>query len=240
MPRPGNSSSSCSPTDMSAATRGTPWALGALLGWLAIANIARSTVVPSGGQLAANLTIGVVAVAIGCLASLDAHELGVTRAGVGPGLRLGAVSFGLIATIVTIAATVPASRGFFEDGRTDIGVAGMLLRVFVVIPLGTVLVEELVFRGVLQGLLTRLTTPTRALVTGALIFGAWHVFPAWRNAAKVGDAPFAVALVTFAATSLAGVGFVWLRRRSGSVLAPILAHTATNSVVFALAWTVSR
>lgn len=41
---------------------------------------------------------------------------------------------------------------------------------------------------------------------------------------------------TFLATTAAGVGFEWLRRRSGSLAAPALAHLATNSVTFAVAW----
>jgi membrane protease YdiL (CAAX protease family) len=41
---------------------------------------------------------------------------------------------------------------------------------------------------------------------------------------------------TVAATTTAGVAFAWLRLRSGSLLAPILAHIATNSLAFSVAW----
>ena len=41
---------------------------------------------------------------------------------------------------------------------------------------------------------------------------------------------------TFVVTTIAGVGFLWLRTRSGSVVAPMLAHLATNSLTFAVAW----
>ena len=41
---------------------------------------------------------------------------------------------------------------------------------------------------------------------------------------------------TVLATTVAGVGFGWLRVKSGSLLAPVLAHLATNSLTFAIAW----
>lgn len=41
---------------------------------------------------------------------------------------------------------------------------------------------------------------------------------------------------TVAATTAAGVGFAWLRLRSGSLLALILILIATNSLAFAVAW----
>jgi membrane protease YdiL (CAAX protease family) len=110
-----------------------------------------------------------------------------------------------------------------------------------VIPRATVLVEELAFRGVVYGLLQRLTSPMRATVAGAVLFGLWHVFPAWRGGAagdlEVGRA--ATAAGTFAATTAAGFAFVLLRRRSGSLVAPVMLHLATNSVTFAVAWQLS-
>lgn len=34
----------------------------------------------------------------------------------------------------------------------------------------------------------------------------------------------------------AGLAFIWLRHRSGSLIAPALLHVATNSFPFAMAW----
>jgi membrane protease YdiL (CAAX protease family) len=39
-----------------------------------------------------------------------------------------------------------------------------------------------------------------------------------------------------ALTFAAGLAFGWLRLRSQSLLAPMLAHIATNSVAFVVAW----
>ena len=37
-------------------------------------------------------------------------------------------------------------------------------------------------------------------------------------------------------TFAAGMAFSWLRLRAGSVLAPMLAHLATNGVTLVVAW----
>jgi CAAX protease family protein len=37
-------------------------------------------------------------------------------------------------------------------------------------------------------------------------------------------------------TACAGMVFCWLRLRSGSLIAPILAHVATNGLALAVAW----
>ena len=39
-----------------------------------------------------------------------------------------------------------------------------------------------------------------------------------------------------AATFAAGLAFAWLRLRSRSLLAPVLAHAATNGLGLAVAW----
>ena len=48
--------------------------------------------------------------------------------------------------------------------------------------------------------------------------------------------PFKACARVQAAHVVAGVGFGWLRVKSGSLLAPVLAHIATNSLTFAIAW----
>jgi membrane protease YdiL (CAAX protease family) len=83
------------------------------------------------------------------------------------------------------------------------------------------------------------------------LFGLWHVLPALdlarTNNAVAGSgrrARLAVAVVgTVAFTAAAGVLFGELRRRSGSLLAPMLLHWATNAAGVlgsALVWAISR
>ncbi|MEZ5177445.1 MAG: CPBP family intramembrane glutamic endopeptidase [Acidimicrobiales bacterium] len=216
----------------------TSTALVGVVAVLAVANVARSTVVPSGVHLPFNLATAAAVVAMGAWAQLSRAELGLERDTLGAGIRLGLVVLGVVVVGVAVAAAV--SSGSFDDDRARVDGATMALRVLVVIPLGTVLVEELIFRGVVHGLLARLTTPTGALVAGAVLFGLWHVFPAWRGADGDTLHHVGVAVGTLAATTAAGVGFVWLRTRSGSLAAPALAHLATNSVTYAAAWLLTR
>jgi membrane protease YdiL (CAAX protease family) len=205
-------------------------ALALLVGGVAVAGIARSTVVPKRWHLPLNLAIGGFAVAVGRYGGLTVDELGCSPHRARDGLVLGGKVFAAISAVVAVAAVA----GALEDERTaDLSPVEVALRVLVVIPIGTVVVEELVFRGALQGLLERVTTPGRSLAVGAVLFGAWHLPPIWSNG------PVEL-IVTFAATTAAGVGFSWLRRRSGSVLAPMLAHLGTNSTTFALSWASSR
>lgn len=201
---------------------------------LAVANVARSALVPGDWHFVFNVSIGVVAGVIAIAARLSSAELGLDRRHLPAGLRLGSAAFALTSAVVLAAGLT----GVVSDDSTDVSLREMLLRTLVVIPLATVLVEELAFRGVLHGLLRRLTSPNRTMVLGAVLFGLWHVFPTWRGGAAGGlEATRAVAAAgTFAATTVAGFAFVWLRARSGSLVAPVLLHLATNSVTFAVVW----
>jgi membrane protease YdiL (CAAX protease family) len=116
----------------------------------------------------------------------------------------------------------------------------------VLIPLGTVIPEELVFRGVLWGLLRRARGTRVATVGSSMLFGLWHVGPALgggpANDALTGAVGSGVmgtilgVLATVVFTSAAGVVLCYVRQRSDSLLAPILLHWAANGagVLFVL------
>jgi membrane protease YdiL (CAAX protease family) len=98
-----------------------------------------------------------------------------------------------------------------------------------------VLWEEVAFRGVLLAALTRVLPVRRAAVVGAAVFGVWHVRPTRSGLAANDLAPNswlragAVLLVCLIAPA-GGLIFTWLRLRSGSLLAPVLRHLATNAL----------
>jgi membrane protease YdiL (CAAX protease family) len=209
-------------------------ALVVVLGLLATVNVTRSLLVPGDWHLWYALLAASVVVAVGMAGGLDRHELGLDPARLPAGARLGGMAALAVLAVLVVGALLPATAGAFEDERAAIPFAELLWRAAVVIPVGTVLVEELAFRGVLDGLLHRVTSPRRAAAFGAVVFGAWHVLPALRSSGM------AAAVGTFVATTFAGLGFSWLRRRSGSLLAPVLAHIATNSFALVVAWALSR
>ena len=168
-------------------------------------------------------------------------ELGLARANLRPGLLWGGVAATALAAGYLLIALVPATRPVLVDDRYDVGVAGAVVSALVVIPLGTVVYEEIAFRSVLWGFLGRRMTSRGVLLSTSALFGLWHVFPALGYGAHnegVGVAadalgPYATVAIVIGTVLFTGAGglvFGWLRRRSGSVLASMLLHWATNGL----------
>ena len=163
------------------------------------------------------------------------------RASLRPGLRWSLAVAAVVLLCYGVAAWLPPARPAFLDARTA-GLSGgeVLVRCLVRIPLGTALLEEVGFRGVLYAMLARRHGVRTAVLVSSLLFGLWHVLPSLGlhldNAAVrdlVGSSRLgAVASVAgaVAGTALARVAFCELRRRSGSLLAPFVLHWATGAV----------
>lgn len=215
-------------------------ALAGLLAIVVTVIATRTYIIPDDWQLPYNLLLATAAMGVAVAAGLSSDDLGLSRARLGDGLRLGAIAFGAVSAVVVIAGLF----GAVTDDRVGTGLGGMLLRVLVVIPIGTVIVEELLFRSALHGLLSRVLTPVWTVVTGSVLFGLWHVLPAANGGAVSNDVVSVsnawLVVGTFVATTVAGALFIWLRERSGSVVAPMLAHLATNSTTYAVAWFAMR
>ena len=221
----------------------TRTALAATLALIVVVNVVRSEWVPGAADPWLTIALGAVVGGIAVAAAMTADELGLDRASVPSGLRWGLGVLGIIVVGLVVVALVPATRSLLEDDRAEVSLPAMLWRVLVVIPVATVAVEELLFRGVLLGLLQRLMTATRALVAMAVVFGLWHLLPVWRGggAGELAEGgSWGAVGATFVATFAAGLGFGWLRQRSGSLIAPVCAHIGTNSATFAAAWLVAR
>ena len=206
-------------------------ALVATVAWLAAWNLARSQV-PGALRPAAAVMVAVGLLVIGRWAGLSALEWGLARRFLARGLRFGLVAFAVITAVVVAAAFVPGTSGRFDDSRVDLDVGPLLFRVLVAIPVATVLLEELAFRGSVLALLRRTISTQAAVLGSSLLFGLWHLPPLLGSSSVV-------ILGTLVATTIAGVGFCWLRVRSGSLLAPAMAHLATNAVTFGVAWAVA-
>jgi len=162
---------------------------------------------------------------------------------------LGAVA--LVLTVVAIGALLPITRPFFMADRYAT-ISAALVASMIVIPLQTVIPEELAFRGVLQGTLGRIYGARGVFAAGSLLFGLWHIASSmgltsgnaglsnFLGGGVVGQVIGIAAAVV--ATAAAGLVFTWLRQRSGSLIAPIALHWSLNGIgalAAALVWHVS-
>ncbi len=192
----------------------------------------------------ASLVLGPVCaaglLALARLAGLSWGELGLGRGTWCRGARWAGVEIAAVAAVFAVGAALPLTRDAFRDSRYHLGWGSALLTAFVLIPVGTVLLEEVAFRGVLWGLLRRLRGTATATIGSSVLFGLWHVLPSLSLATEnqaIGDAvgkgssAQAISVLgTVLFTGLSGVVFCELRRRSGSLLAPAGLHWATNAL----------
>ncbi|SFL14390.1 CAAX protease self-immunity [Geodermatophilus ruber] len=203
-----------------------------LAGWnnLVIPALPGTTTVYVGVNLAATALLLAAARAVG----LSWAELGLDRRRWAAGARWGGAAAGVVATGYAVALAVPSLRPLLEDERLA-GLPGgaLAVQVLVRIPLGTVVWEEVAFRGVLLAALARVLPLPAAAGLAAAVFGVWHVRPtlgalAANDLAGDGAARVLAVLLACLGTAAAGLVFTWLRLRSGSLLAPVLLHLATN------------
>lgn len=192
----------------------------------------------------ASLVVGpacaAVLLAIALLAGLSWAELGLGPGTWRRGLLWAGAVVAVAAVVLAAGAALPLTREAFRDSRYRLGWADALLTSLVLIPVGTVLVEEIAFRGVLWGLLRRVCGTVPATLISSALFGVWHVLPSLgldtTNQAIGGavgrgrSAEVITAAAAVAFTALAGVVFCELRRRSGSVLASAALHWAVNGL----------
>lgn len=209
-----------------------PWrVLTVVIAIATVYNIARSTLLAEVDHLVWNIGTAMVIVMIAVTAGMRCEDLGLCRDRLAAGARLGGIAAAVISAGLVLAAATPVTRGWFDDDRVAVTAPAMLWSVLVVIPIGTVLAEELVFRGVIVGLLSQRLRPAATLVVSAIIFGLWHLAPAATDGAS-----WTTLGGIMVATTIAGMSFTWLRLASSSLVAPIAAHLATNSIAFAVAW----
>jgi uncharacterized protein len=112
------------------------------------------------------------------------------------------------------------------------------------IPVGTVLWEEIAFRGVLQAALRRVMDNNAAIAVTSGVFGIWHLRPTLQALRANGLADsrrhvIAGVCAGVAATTAGGAFLSWLRERSGGLAAPIMLHLVTNSGGVVAAWAVA-
>jgi membrane protease YdiL (CAAX protease family) len=202
-------------------------------------------------QVPANVAAALVAVAYARRCGLTWDDLGLSGGDVPRGLRTGAIASAPLVAAIILGVGLPVTRELFVDDRiVDATRREALFDVLVRIPLATAVAEELLFRSALFGLSNRDRSVVATAVGTSVAFGLWHVAPSLHShdanashaelASRVGGAPATVA-ATVAVTAGAGAVLAALRIRSRSVVAPIVAHAALNTVAFVAArWAGSR
>lgn len=212
---------------------------------LVIGNILSNRVVPAGYYVPVNLatTTVVLAIAGTFVTTRDMGFTSWTR-----GARWGLVVMLVGTAGYLVASVLPGFDDLFRDRRVGGGVVRLAYVALVRIPLGTVVLEEVAFRGALPAIFGTRTSIIRAAILSSALFGLWHVLPSLGLAEVnpfferlLGDGSVgqiagvcAAVLGTFAA----GMGLSFLRFRSGSILAPAVAHWASNAGGYVLTWIV--
>ncbi len=182
------------------------------------------------------------------VAGLSLSEMGLTSWHTG--LLWGGGCIAVVGLGIVAGVHIPRLHPLFADERA-IKVSGteVAVKSLVEVPVGTVLLEEVVFRSVLLGLLVSEYGTAWGVAGSSFLFGLWHILPSlemhdshsltsqlgtgWRG-------KLMTVVGTIVATGAAGVMFAMLVVWSGSVLAPVGLHWAMNSMGAVAAWLVPR
>lgn len=226
------------------------WAIVAVLALLIVSNVVANRVLPNWAFVPWNVAIAVALVVIARrLGAVSYDDLGLARTHLRQGFLWGLPFAGAILALYCAAAALPATRGLFQDERIDTTLIGVLAQALLWVPLGTVLLEEVAFRGVLPALFAVHLGRGRANVISAAFFGLWHVLPAWRISSAnpvfreaLPGTPGQITAIALGVlgTAIAGLFLSYLRDRSQSLVAPILVHISTNGFGYLVGWVVRR
>ena len=178
-------------------------------------------------------------------------DMGLGWGYVVPGLLWGAGSVALVTVGYLLAATFRKGRDAMHDERVaELSGGRLMFQALVEVPFGTVFFEEIAFRAVLFSMLARRVGVIWAIVISAILFGLWHILPSigtHEQSAALGSVVgegrrgnVLAVLLSVVTTAIAGVIFAGLRLVSGSVLAPMGLHWATNGMGYFFSWTIIR
>ena len=178
-------------------------------------------------------------------------ELGLAREHWRSGAAYAVGAVASVVAVIAVGALLPLTRPMFMNHHYAT-ISGALMASMIIIPLQTVIPEELAFRGVLHGALNRAWGFRGVGLAGSLLFGLWHSATSLGlTSSNVGFTRvfgggvigmLAGVVLAVIATAAAGFVFSWLRRRSGSLLAPIALHWSLNglgALAAALVWQLS-
>lgn len=183
----------------------------------------------------ANGTATAVLLVVARASGLSRDDLGLSRGRLRAGVAWGGSAAAAVVAGLAAGLAIPSLRPLLRDARVAGSSDGTVAyRALLRIPVGTVLWEEVAFRGVLHAALDRALPHRAATAVEAALFGLWHVHPTLAALRADGGerttaGPSVAVLTGCAGTAAAGLLLTRLRVRSGSLLAPALLHLAANS-----------
>jgi membrane protease YdiL (CAAX protease family) len=215
---------------------------------LVVVNVLNNRVLPWVYTRSCVVTAALLLVA-GSVGGLSWAELGLTSRHLPRATAWSAVLVAAVAVAVAVLAGNARWRKVLYDDRAGrLSGRGLAFHALVRVPLGTVLLEEVAFRGVLYAAIAHDQGIVAGAVGSSLCFGLWHVLPSTAltsdNAlgrSLLGTGPRARArgaTVAVLATTLAGLALCWLRVRTDSLLTPPALHWATNALGLLGGWLV--
>src|SRR6266487_966286 len=155
-----------------------PVGLAAAVAVLVVVNLLNNRLARS-AYLPMSLVTTALLLAVFRLTGLTWADAGLGRDELARGARWGLALATLVAVGYLAGALLPATRRVFLDRRVEhAGVGAAAYQTLVRIPLGTVMLEEVAFRGVLYGLVSDAYGITWATAVSCSLFGLWHVLPA--------------------------------------------------------------
>ena len=188
---------------------------------------------------------------VGLVLLARADGLRPAQWGLGPVTRragLAAIVFAaLTAAVMLIGTQLPGISDAYLDERVAGLSAGQvayaaLLRA----PVGTALLEELAFRGVLLAMLAQRFGLRWGVAASSAAFGAWHIVPALGLAADnaalgavAGGQTGWAAVAAVVAAGLAGAFLCLLRIRYDHLIVPFALHETATSLGYVLAWQIA-
>lgn len=215
-----------------------------LIGVLVVYNVIINKYLPQKWHLlfALSLSVGLIWWVVN-FSDLTLESLSTRIGSIVPGLIYGTVAYVIISLAIASTIFIPAAKGFLNDKRViRLSTRQFLYKTLVNLPIGTVFLEEVVFRGVMLALLMQEFSTLNSVLISSLLFGLWHIIPAYTSVVtndalnKMKKPAIPVVAGTVFITFLAGIGFSWLRLASGSLIAPMMAHFATNSGGLIASW----
>lgn len=190
---------------------------------------------PAVAGLVAAPLVALLLVFLARRAGLTWDELGLARRSLRRGAVYTLLLVGVVAVGYAVTLFVPFGKAVLTAVSLQLESSGSAwLAMLVLVPLGTVLIEEIAFRGVLLGLLQRHRGAVVSSLLSSVLFAAWHVLPSLRQESTTVEwtilPPLAFVGLAVAFTCLAGLVLCEIRRRSGSLLASAGLHWAVNGL----------